>query len=80
VSWPSRNGRVFRVRRALWALVAIEGILGPHDLRRTFVTLALDQGLTPRQIAATSGPKDERMICHYDKGRESFQINKCSER
>lgn len=57
------------------ALAGIEGKVSPHDLRRTFVTLALDQGLTPRQIAAATGHKDERMIGRYDKGRENLDIN-----
>jgi integrase/recombinase XerD len=56
-------------------LAGIKGKVSPHDLRRTFVTLALDQGLTPRQIVAATGHKDERMISRYDKGRENLEIN-----
>jgi integrase/recombinase XerD len=56
-------------------LAGIKGKVSPHDLRRTFVTLALDQGLTPRQIVAATGHKDERMISRYDKGRENLDIN-----
>jgi integrase/recombinase XerD len=57
------------------ALAGIKGKVSPHDLRRAFVTLALDQGLTPRQIAAATGHKDERMIGRNDKGRENLDIN-----
>ena len=35
----------------------------------------LSQGLTPRQIVAATGHKDERMISRYDKGRENLEIN-----
>ena len=49
--------------------------MGARAMRRTLVTLALDQGLTPRQIVAATGHKDERMISRYDKGRENLEIN-----
>jgi integrase/recombinase XerD len=51
------------------------GKLSPHDLRRTFVTVARDQGLSTRQVQMATGHKDSRMIDRYDRGRENLDIN-----
>jgi hypothetical protein len=56
-------------------LAGINGKVGPHGLRRTFVTLALNRGLTPRRIVAATGHNDERTISRYDRGREYLDIN-----
>jgi len=72
---PLTSRQVHAIVSRYAALAGIKGKVSPHDLRRTFVTLALDQGLTPRQIVAATGHKDERIISRYDKGRENLDIN-----
>jgi integrase len=43
--------------------------LSSHDLRRTAITRALDQGLSYRQIQMMSGHKDPKTVMRYDHGR-----------
>jgi site-specific recombinase XerD len=61
------------VRR--WAQYAGIGKLTPHDLRRTAITKALDQGLTYRQVQAMSGHRDPKTVMRYDHGRENLDMN-----
>jgi integrase/recombinase XerD len=58
-----------------YAELAGLGRLSPHDLRRTFVTVARDQGLSARQVQMATGHKDSRMIDRYDRGRENLDLN-----
>jgi integrase/recombinase XerD len=51
------------------------GKLSPHDLRRTAITRALDQGLTYRQVQMMSGHKDPKTVMRYDHGRENLELN-----
>ena len=60
---------------ARYAELAGIGKLSPHDLRRTFVTVARDQGLSTRQVQMATGHKDSRMIDRYDRGRENLDLN-----
>lgn len=60
---------------ARYAELAGLGKLSPHDLRRTFVTVARDQGLSARQVQMATGHKDSRMIDRYDRGRENLDLN-----
>jgi integrase/recombinase XerD len=60
---------------ARYAELAGLGKLSPHDLRRTFVTVARDQGLSTRQVQMATGHKDSRMIDRYDRGRENLDLN-----
>ncbi|HXG64287.1 MAG TPA: tyrosine-type recombinase/integrase [Blastocatellia bacterium] len=58
-----------------WASYGGVGKLSPHDLRRTAITRALDQGLTYRQVQMMSGHKDPKTIMRYDHGRENLDMN-----
>jgi integrase/recombinase XerD len=49
--------------------------LSPHDLRRTAITRALDQGLSYRQVQMMSGHKDPKTVMRYDHGRENLDQN-----
>jgi integrase/recombinase XerD len=49
--------------------------LSPHDLRRTAITRALDQGLSYRQVQMMSGHKDPKTVMRYDHGRENLEQN-----
>ncbi|WP_234057914.1 site-specific integrase [Microbacterium sp. NFH-22A-Y] len=46
----------------------------PHALRRTFITLARDAGVSDRDIMASAGWTDPRMLTYYD--RASFAITR----
>lgn len=51
------------------------GKISPHDLRRTAITKALDQGLTYRQVQMMSGHRDPKTVMRYDHGRENLEQN-----
>lgn len=51
------------------------GKVSPHDLRRTAITKALDQGLTYRQVQMMTGHKDPKTVMRYDHGRENLEQN-----
>jgi integrase/recombinase XerD len=61
------------VRR--WAEFTGIGKLSPHDLRRTAITKALEQGLSYRQVQMMSGHKDPKTVMRYDHGRENLEQN-----
>jgi integrase/recombinase XerD len=58
-----------------WAQFTGIGKLSPHDLRRTAITKALDQGLSYRQVQMMSGHKDPKTVMRYDHGRENLELN-----
>jgi site-specific recombinase XerD len=60
---------------ARWGEYSGLGKLSPHDLRRTAITRALDQGLTYRQVQMMSGHKDPKTVQRYDHGRENLDQN-----
>ena len=61
------------VRR--WGEYGGVGKLSPHDLRRTAITKALDQGLSYRQVQMMSGHKDPKTVMRYDHHRENLEQN-----
>lgn len=67
--------------RMVWNIVARwgnwggVGKLAPHDLRRTAITRALDQGLSYRQVQMMSGHKDPKTVMRYDHQRENLDQN-----
>ena len=58
-----------------WADYGRLGRISPHDLRRTAITRALDQGLCYRQVQMMSGHKDPKTVMRYDHGRENLDHN-----
>ena len=58
-----------------WGKFTGVGKLSPHDLRRTAITRALDQGLSYRQVQMMSGHKDPKTVMRYDHGRENLELN-----
>ena len=58
-----------------WADYGRLGRISPHDLRRTAITRALDQGLSYRQVQMMSGHKDPKTVMRYDHGRENLDHN-----
>jgi integrase/recombinase XerD len=60
---------------AKWGDYCGLGHLSPHDLRRTAITRALDQGLSYRQVQMMSGHRDPKTVMRYDHGRENLDLN-----
>ena len=58
-----------------WGRFTGVGKISPHDLRRTAITRALDQGLSYRQVQMMSGHKDPKTVMRYDHGRENLELN-----
>jgi len=58
-----------------WGAYTGIGKLSPHDLRRTAITRALDQGLSYRQVQMMSGHRDPKTVMRYDHGRENMDQN-----
>lgn len=61
------------VRR--WGEFTGVGKISPHDLRRTAITRALDQGLSYRQVQMMTGHRDPKTVMRYDHGRENMELN-----
>ncbi|HEX8163406.1 MAG TPA: tyrosine-type recombinase/integrase [Pyrinomonadaceae bacterium] len=83
---PHTNYRTLQFDKALstrmawnvvrkWGEFTGVGKLSPHDLRRTAITKALDQGLSYRQVQMMSGHKDPKTVMRYDHGRENLEQN-----
>ena len=64
-----RRGRIVRriARRA-----RISKRVGPHTLRRAFVTAALDAGVPLRDVQEAASHADPRRRMRYDRGRQSL--------
>jgi len=60
---------------AHWGDCGGVGKLSPHDLRRTAITRALDQGLSYRQVQMMSGHRDPKTVMRYDHHRENMDLN-----
>jgi len=83
---PITNYRTLNFNKAIskqmaWNIVKKWGEFGgigkisPHDLRRTAITKALDQGMTYRQVQMMTGHKDPKTVMRYDHGRENLEQN-----
>lgn len=59
------------VRR--WGEYAGLGHVSPHDLRRTAITRALDQGLSYREVQLMSDHADPKTLMRYDHGRKKIR-------
>lgn len=58
-----------------WGEMGGIGKISPHDLRRTAITKALDQGLTYRKVQMMTGHRDPKTVMRYDHGRENLEQN-----
>lgn len=47
----------------------------PHSLRHAFVTMSLDAGASERDVAASVGHQDTRLVPYYDRSRDSIHRN-----
>lgn len=59
-----------------WAFyTGIKGTVTPHDLRRTAITRALNQGRTYREVQMMSKHKDPKTVMRYDYERDNLERN-----
>jgi len=59
-----------------WAdFCGIKGKVTPHDLRRTAITRALNQGRTYREVQMMSKHKDPKTVMRYDYERDNLERN-----
>jgi integrase/recombinase XerD len=59
-----------------WAsFCGIKGKVSPHDLRRTAITRALNQGWTYREVQMMSKHKDPKTVMRYDYERDNLERN-----
>lgn len=59
-----------------WAeYTGIKGKVTPHDLRRTAITRALNQGWTYREVQMMSKHKDPKTVMRYDYERDNLERN-----
>lgn len=56
-----------RVVKRIAKTAGITKRIHPHSLRHTFVTMARDSGVPDREIIATTGHADSRMVDYYDR-------------
>ncbi|HEU0144141.1 MAG TPA: tyrosine-type recombinase/integrase [Nitrososphaera sp.] len=84
---PMLNHRTGRYNRGLtrqmialivkkWAsFTGIKGKVTPHDLRRTAITRALNQGWTYREVQMMSKHRDPKTVMRYDYERDNLERN-----
>lgn len=65
----------FRVVQRVVKKAGIQKHITPHSLRHTFVTLALDSGVSVRDAANGMGYSDTRMVSYYDHGKDNLPRN-----
>lgn len=72
---PMDRRGVDRVVKRLAKKAGIDKRISPHSLRHTFITLALDAGVSVRNVRNSVGHADDRMVAYYDRNRESLTLN-----
>jgi len=61
-----------RVVRRLTRRAGIDKKIGPHSLRHSFITAALDAGVALRDVQDAASHADPRTTMRYDRGRQSL--------
>jgi integrase/recombinase XerD len=61
-----------RIIRRLAHAAGITKRVSPHSLRHSFVTLALDAGVTLRDVQDAAGHADPRTTRRYDRARNNL--------
>lgn len=61
-----------RVVKRLVKAAGINKRITPHSFRHTFVTLALDAGVSARDVQNSAGHSDARMVSYYDHNKSSL--------
>lgn len=74
-SRPLSRQHVARIVKRWADYVGIRGKVTPHDLRRTAVTRALEQGRNYREVQMMSKHRDPKTVMRYDRARENLERN-----
>lgn len=61
-----------------WRLSKDVGKLSPHDLRRTFATLAIENGAPNRAVQTAGRWKHPKMVAHYSRALEAKVLHRWS--
>lgn len=64
-----------RIIERLCKQVGIAKRITPHSFRHTFITLALDAGVSGRDVQHSVGHRDGRQVAYYDRNRASLARN-----
>lgn len=72
---PLTRARLYAVLDRLSANAGLEFRIRPHMLRATFVTLALDAGVDPRDVMASTGHARVEMVAYYDRAHAAIRRN-----
>lgn len=64
-----------RIIKRIVKLAGINKKITPHSLRHTHITLALNAGVTVRNLTNSMGYADSRQITYYDRDKESLERN-----
>lgn len=74
-SRPLSRQHVARIVKRWADYGGIRGKVTPHDLRRTAVTRALEQGRSYREVQMMSKHRDPKTVMRYDRARENLERN-----
>lgn len=72
---PIDRRGVDRIVKRLARNVGITKRMHPHCFRHTFITLALDAGVSERNIQNSVGHRDPRQVTRYDRNRDDLSRN-----
>lgn len=64
-----------RIVKRLAKVAGIDKRLSCHSFRHTFITLALDAGVSVRDVQNSVGHRDARQVSYYDRNRGSLARN-----
>ncbi|KNC20339.1 hypothetical protein AC792_01235 [Arthrobacter sp. RIT-PI-e] len=69
---PWQRSEAFRTIGRLAGKAGIQGRIGPHSLRHTFATIALDTGTSLHALQDSMGHADPRTTRRYDRARNNL--------
>lgn len=69
---PMTRDAAARVVRRLAKAAGISKRIGPHSLRHSFITAALDAGVPLRDVQEAASHADPRTTMRYDRARQSL--------
>lgn len=72
---PMDRRGVDRIVKRLAKKAGIDKRVHPHVFRHTFITLALDAGVSERNIQNSVGHRDPRQITRYDRNKNDLSRN-----
>lgn len=72
---PMDRASANRVVKRLVKSVGITKRITAHSFRHTFITLALDAGVSVRDVQNSVGHRDARQVSYYDRNKDSLPRN-----